>query len=236
MVGPRLAEWHDANGNPSRPRRGGATRSSGSNGSEWGTASTAFTCRGHPGLRREDWAEPGGNSVSAVQVRNFEHFVYHGSHLLRAAASLAAALRRSSAAAELFGAASTWEDTYGVSNHDRDVPVFDAGIARCRRQLARVRGAPATEPGPLDLRGGDATADHVLEELAEALSTRPAGLTEREVEVLRLVAVGLSNDDIAQRLVISPRTVHTHIRAVFAKLGVSTRTAAAHEASLLNML
>jgi ATP/maltotriose-dependent transcriptional regulator MalT len=79
-------------------------------------------------------------------------------------------------------------------------------------------------------------AGRVLEELAAALSTRPAGLTEREVEVLRLIAVGLSNDDIAHRLVISPRTVHTHIRAIFAKLGVSTRTAAAHEASLLDML
>jgi ATP/maltotriose-dependent transcriptional regulator MalT len=56
------------------------------------------------------------------------------------------------------------------------------------------------------------------------------------VEVLRLVAVGMSNDDIARRLVVSPRTVHTHVRALFAKLGVSTRAAAAHEASLLNLL
>ena len=79
-------------------------------------------------------------------------------------------------------------------------------------------------------------ADYALAALAEALSARPAGLTEREVEVLRLVAIGLSNDDIARRLVISPRTVHTHLRALFAKLGVSTRAAAAHEASLLNLL
>ena len=79
-------------------------------------------------------------------------------------------------------------------------------------------------------------ADHALAALAEALSARPAGLTEREVEVLRLVAIGLSNDDIARRLVVSPRTVHTHLRALFAKLGVSTRAAAAHEASPLNLL
>ena len=78
--------------------------------------------------------------------------------------------------------------------------------------------------------------DRALAALAEALSARPAGLTEREVEVLRLVAIGLSNDDIARRLVVSPRTVHTHLRALFAKLGVSTRAAAAHEANLLNLL
>lgn len=54
--------------------------------------------------------------------------------------------------------------------------------------------------------------------------------------MLRLVAVGMSNDDIARRLVVSPRTVQTHVRALFAKLGVSTRAAAAHEASLLNLL
>ena len=78
--------------------------------------------------------------------------------------------------------------------------------------------------------------DRALGALAEALTARPAGLTEREVEVLRLVAIGLSNDDIARRLVVSPRTVHTHLRALFAKLGVSTRAAAAHEASLLNLL
>jgi ATP/maltotriose-dependent transcriptional regulator MalT len=65
---------------------------------------------------------------------------------------------------------------------------------------------------------------------------RPAGVTEREVEVLRLVAVGMSNDDIGRRLVVSPRSVHTHVRALFAELGVSTRAAAAPEASLLNLL
>jgi DNA-binding NarL/FixJ family response regulator len=57
-----------------------------------------------------------------------------------------------------------------------------------------------------------------------------AGLTGREVEVLRLVALGLSNSDIAAQLAVSPRTVHAHLRSIFDKLGVTTRTAAAHEA------
>jgi predicted ATPase/DNA-binding CsgD family transcriptional regulator len=233
-----LADWHDATGHPERAEAG--WRDALGRFDQLGVGYGIYRVHlsmGILGLRREDWALAGGQLRLAVQVRNFEHFVYHGSHLLRAAASLATALRRSSAAAELFGAASTWEDTYGVSSHDRDVQVFDAGIARCRRQLAEGAWGAGYRTGAC-WTSAEAmqTADRVLEELAAALSTRPAGLTQREVEVLRLVAVGLSNDDIAQRLVISPRTVHTHIRALFAKLGVSTRTAAAHEASLLNML
>jgi DNA-binding NarL/FixJ family response regulator len=54
----------------------------------------------------------------------------------------------------------------------------------------------------------------------------PAGLTAREVEVLRLVALGLSDAQVARRLVISPRTVNTHLTSIYNKLGVDSRTAA----------
>jgi HD-GYP domain-containing protein (c-di-GMP phosphodiesterase class II) len=54
----------------------------------------------------------------------------------------------------------------------------------------------------------------------------PAGLTTREVEVLRLLARGLSNKAIAERLVISPKTVGNHIEHIYAKIDASTRTAA----------
>jgi DNA-binding NarL/FixJ family response regulator len=54
----------------------------------------------------------------------------------------------------------------------------------------------------------------------------PAGLTPREVDVLGLVAEGLTNAQIAERLFISPRTVHRHLNSVYHKLGVSSRTAA----------
>jgi DNA-binding NarL/FixJ family response regulator len=51
-------------------------------------------------------------------------------------------------------------------------------------------------------------------------------LTPRELEVLRLVARGLSNADIADSLFLSRRTVHAHLRAIFRKLVVSNRSAA----------
>jgi DNA-binding NarL/FixJ family response regulator len=51
-------------------------------------------------------------------------------------------------------------------------------------------------------------------------------LTGREVEVLRLVAQGLTTPHIAERLFISPHTVHAHLRAIYGKLAVTTRSAA----------
>jgi DNA-binding NarL/FixJ family response regulator len=55
----------------------------------------------------------------------------------------------------------------------------------------------------------------------------PAGLTDREVEVLRLVAAGQSNARVAAELVLSERTVARHLSNIFTKLGVGSRTAAA---------
>jgi predicted ATPase/DNA-binding CsgD family transcriptional regulator len=54
----------------------------------------------------------------------------------------------------------------------------------------------------------------------------PAGLTVREVEVLRLVAEGLTDAQVAEKLYISLRTVNAHLRSIYAKLGVSSRSAA----------
>jgi len=53
------------------------------------------------------------------------------------------------------------------------------------------------------------------------------------VEVLRLLALGLGNSEIADRLVLSPRTVHAHLRSIYDKLGVNSRTAAAHAVASL---
>jgi len=64
-----------------------------------------------------------------------------------------------------------------------------------------------------------------------ATLTNPAGLTERQLEILRLVATGLSNAEIAQRLVVSPRTVDHHVSAILQKLGVHTRREAAARAA-----
>jgi DNA-binding CsgD family transcriptional regulator len=54
----------------------------------------------------------------------------------------------------------------------------------------------------------------------------PAGLTAGEVEVLRLVAQGMTDAQVAEQLVISPRTVNGHLRSIYSKIGVTSRSAA----------
>jgi DNA-binding CsgD family transcriptional regulator len=82
---------------------------------------------------------------------------------------------------------------------------------------------------PLEARPALVRADALAARLAAALPApaSPAGLSPREAEVLRLVAEGLTNAQIAQRLYLSPRTVDQHLRAIFNKLGVGNRAAAA---------
>jgi DNA-binding NarL/FixJ family response regulator len=54
----------------------------------------------------------------------------------------------------------------------------------------------------------------------------PAGLTTREIDVLRLLARGLSHKEIATELVISPKTARNHIEHIYVKIGASNRTTA----------
>jgi DNA-binding NarL/FixJ family response regulator len=55
----------------------------------------------------------------------------------------------------------------------------------------------------------------------------PGGLTQREVEVLRLIALGKSNRDIAEMLFVSPNTVANHVRSILTKTTTANRTEAA---------
>jgi ATP/maltotriose-dependent transcriptional regulator MalT len=67
---------------------------------------------------------------------------------------------------------------------------------------------------------------HVLPSRSKARETFPAGLTAREVDVLRLVARGMTDKEVANTLVLSTRTVSTHLTSIYGKLGVNSRSAA----------
>ena len=69
-----------------------------------------------------------------------------------------------------------------------------------------------------------------------ATRENPSGLTARELDVLRLVATGMRNSQIAERLVVSPKTVDHHVSAILGKLGVKTRTEAAARANRLGII
>jgi predicted ATPase/DNA-binding CsgD family transcriptional regulator len=70
----------------------------------------------------------------------------------------------------------------------------------------------------------------------ESTRENPAGLTARQLEVLALVTEGLTNAEIAERLVVSPRTAEHHVAAVLAKLGAATRRDAARRAAELGLV
>jgi len=96
----------------------------------------------------------------------------------------------------------------------------DPGDLRAARALVTEAAA---EFRRLDLPGPLAAADTLLARIdAQARAASP--LSPRECEVAALIALALSNRQIADRLVLSERTVETHVRSILAKLGYSTRT------------
>jgi DNA-binding CsgD family transcriptional regulator len=105
-------------------------------------------------------------------------------------------------------------------------------------QPRAYRAALTADAAATQLRA-DAAVGHVDTDAAEAVlaaaghrrqevrRTYPAGLTDREVDVLRLVSRGLTTKQVAQELTISPKTADHHLQRCYAKVGVSTRGALA---------
>ena len=79
--------------------------------------------------------------------------------------------------------------------------------------------------GPMPMPPSVSTDPVTAPPVAKA-STPPDGLTVREVEVLRLVAQGLTDAQVADRLVISFRTVNSHLKSIYGKIHVTSRSAA----------
>jgi DNA-binding CsgD family transcriptional regulator/tetratricopeptide (TPR) repeat protein len=92
--------------------------------------------------------------------------------------------------------------------------------------LDTVRALCAPMGAALTLAQADALDARLLTTSAAVPMTLPAGLTVREGEVLRLLATGLANAEIARQLSLSPRTINAHLTTIYGKLGVATRGAA----------
>jgi len=106
------------------------------------------------------------------------------------------------------------------------IRVFLDEDARVLELLPRVRNAaPEFVDRVLDFRDAT-TPPRPAPAAAEIL---PEPLSEREIEILRLLAKGLSNAQIAQRLVIALATVKRHVQNIYGKLGVNSRTQAVAE-------
>ena len=106
-------------------------------------------------------------------------------------------------------------------------PDFLNQLGADRRQSLQRTAAASSSRAPLRRRIAASVAQlrHApVEDAPAPIATHP--LTRREHEVVMLVAEGLTNTQIAERLWISPGTVRRHLQNVFGKLGVHTRTAA----------
>jgi non-specific serine/threonine protein kinase len=152
-------------------------------------------------------------------------------HCLTGEASVLALRAEEARASRLWGAAEALGEAASVSlmpviesRYDREGPV-----AAARSRL----GGEAFEAAWAEGRAmpPERAVEYALEGPAEPEETAappayPAGLSTREVEVLRLLAGGLTNARIAQELFISPRTVNRHLNSIYRKLGVGSRAAA----------
>jgi DNA-binding NarL/FixJ family response regulator len=123
-----------------------------------------------------------------------------------------------------------------LTTYDDDQWVFDAIQAGASGYLLKdtprdelIKAIRGTVVGKTYV--DPAIAGKVLDQVSSR-QTQPATLvtgklTEREIEILRLIAKGFSNIDISERLYLSEGTVRNHVSAILAKLGVSDRTQAA---------
>jgi DNA-binding CsgD family transcriptional regulator len=126
-----------------------------------------------------------------------------------------------------------YDHAVALARSQLDEPSFAVawteGRAMTLEQVCVTRG-PVTIPEPLP------TSQPVASPPEKSLPGYPDGLTTREMEVLRLVAQGFTSAQIAEQLVIGPATVNFHVRSIYSKLGVSSRSAATRYAIEHNLV
>jgi DNA-binding CsgD family transcriptional regulator len=152
---------------------------------------------------------------------------------LRGVAGAAALRGEPARAAKLWGAEEALRESIGqpLSHHDRHHPDYESMVAAARSLLDEAAWETAWSEGRA-MTPEEAT-EYALSEVVEEESTpspkaeETAGLSDRELEILRLVAQGMTDSQVASRLYISPRTVGQHLRSIYRKLAVPTRAAAA---------
>lgn len=194
----------------------------------WGSAEVLL-CLGDAAL------DQGDHALAARRLRE-SLALYREQGDIVGVGHAAAALGRTDSAVRLFAVVMALREATGVRAALPVDPVQDAAIAAIRARLGEPAFAAAWAAGrALPTAQAIAEASTLAVELATNPSASPAagesprsnaGLSEREVEVLRLVAQGLTNPQVAERLYLSPRTVETHLQRIYAKLDVPNRGAA----------
>jgi HD-GYP domain-containing protein (c-di-GMP phosphodiesterase class II) len=166
----------------------------------------------HPyhGERALAWLGGEGKAVAALVLRHHERLDGSGCHRYAKAPDLSPAARIL-AAAEAFQTA-------------REARPYHAAMSDAAA-AAKLRGA--AKEGKLCSEAVEAVLTTADQPARRATAERLAGLTPREIEVLRLIAAGHTAKEAARQLEIAPKTADHHIQNLYTKIGVSTRAGAA---------
>jgi predicted ATPase/DNA-binding CsgD family transcriptional regulator/class 3 adenylate cyclase len=145
--------------------------------------------------------------------------------VLEGLAGVAARRGNAERAGRIFGAAEALREIIGAPLPPSDRNIFMPMIREAQSIMGQDAFARAWSLGRQMLA---ASLDHLIAYALEpdATPAKPAGLTKREGEILRLLAQGLTDAQIAERLVISPRTVNAHLSSIYSKLDVNSRAGA----------
>jgi len=189
--------------------------------------SRALQGLGLAAMRKGDHRAARGRLEEATAiVSEFGDRWFLGVYCLPALAAVHHAEGRPEEAVLLLGAAEALREAIGAPISPWLADDYEGTVAATRVLLDAERFAAAWS------RGRGMTPETALAAVREALpeESEPAhggaGLTGREAEILRLVAKGMTDAEVAGELVVSRRTVHAHLRSIYRKLDVRTRAAA----------
>jgi predicted ATPase/DNA-binding CsgD family transcriptional regulator/Flp pilus assembly protein TadD len=223
-------------------------------GDKWGVGMVLHNL-GHVANHRRDYMHAWNLFAESLRIfhelRNKRDIAY----CLAALGGLFGARKQLERASVLFSASQALSNTISSHLDPADQVEYERNLAATKSQMSQgdwdrawVRGQALTLdeavayaleiPATLDQTKPLPAPPKVTAPLG--LTTMPlieqAALTEREVEVLQLVAMGLQDAQVAEQLEISPRTVHRHLSSIYSKLGVTSRTAAVRAAGDLKLV
>jgi DNA-binding CsgD family transcriptional regulator len=161
---------------------------------------------------------------------------------LNVSAALAGAQEQAERSARLWGAAETLRERIGIVFSPFERSYFEPYISAAQGRLDEASWDAAWAEGrALTLEQAveyalETRPDEEPQEEPSPKPSYPGGLSAREVEVLRLVARGMTNAQIAGELFVSPRTVNWHLGSVYRKLGFSSRAEATRYAAEHDLL
>ena len=147
---------------------------------------------------------------------------------LVAAGGLAVAADHAEEAVRLLAGAETLRHSIGASWPEVIARRHAEALAAATASLGEAAAGQASGEGRARTLGE--TLDAARRETSRTHQESSAGLTTRELDVLQLLADGMTSARIAEQLFVSVRTVHAHLRSIYQKLGVTSRTAATRHA------